>query len=155
MSSRFYIKKLTTNELGYRKGKLSTGQMFYISKQAAEFFPTLSPHVNNDYAILEISVEYRRDPVFVNLVWHNDKLNREKGTRNEYRIYLNQDIAPDIYFFRPGDIILFERIGENVYYLKKIREGDHAYGHLNTLISKNKIRGAHALLNELEQDESS
>ena len=32
MSYKYYLKKLTGNELGYRSGKLTTGQMFYISK---------------------------------------------------------------------------------------------------------------------------
>ena len=48
MSYRFYLKKLTTNELGYRKGKLVTGQMFFISKYAAGFFPPLSKEINNE-----------------------------------------------------------------------------------------------------------
>ena len=109
MSYKYYLKKLTSNELGYRKGKLTNGQMFYISKQAADFFPPLSKEVNNDSAMLEFNVEYKEDPIFLNLVYHNDKFNREDGTRDEYRIYLNREIAPDDFFFRPGDIIVIER----------------------------------------------
>jgi hypothetical protein len=150
MCHKYYLKKLTSNELGYRKGKLSNGQMYYISKQAADFFPKLSTEINNDTAILEINVEYKNDPVFLNLVYHNDKFNREKGTRDEYRIYLNREIAPDDFFFRPDDIIIFERKGENKYILQKYRKGSDLYNNLELLIIKNKMRGQHALLNNLE-----
>lgn len=150
MCNKYYLKKLTSNELGYRKGKLSNGQIFYISKQAANFFPKLSKELNNDTAILEINVEYKNDPVFLNLVYHNDKFNREKGTRDEYRIYLNREIAPDDFFFRPDDIIIFERKGENKYILQKYRKGSDLYNNLELLIIKNKMRGQHALLNNLE-----
>jgi hypothetical protein len=111
MKYRYYLKKLTSNELGYRNGKLSTGQMFYISKQASEFFPPLSAEINNDSVFLEVDVEYRSEPVYLNMVYHNDKYNKEDGTRDEYRIYLNRDIAPDDFFFRPDDIVLFESRG--------------------------------------------
>jgi hypothetical protein len=150
MCHKYYLKKLTSNELGYRKGKLSNGQMFYISKQAADFFPKLSTEINNDTAILEINVEYKNDPIFLNLVYHNDKFNREKGTRDEYRIYLNREIAPDDFFFRPDDIIIFERIGENNYILNKYRIGNIKYEKLNILINDSKVRGKHALLLNLD-----
>lgn len=146
MDHKFYLKKLTKNELGYRKGKLSTGQMFYISKQAVDFFPPLRVYVNNDFVVLEIHTDYLHSSAFVNLVWHNDKLNREQGTRDEYRIYLNQDIAPDVYFFRPEDIILFEKITEKKYLLKKFRKGDPRFEEMNWKIINSKIRGQHALL---------
>ncbi len=149
MSYKYYLKKLTFNELGYRKGQLSTGQMFYISKHAASFFPYLSAMTNNDSAVLELNVEYRNDPVFINMVYHNDKFNRVNGTRDEYRIYLNRDIAPDDFFFRPNDIIVFERKGEHKYKLTKFREGNLEYSILNDLIKNSSIRGQHALADEL------
>lgn len=98
MSYKYYLKKLTSNELGYRKGKLTNGQMFYISKQAVEFFPPLRTEINNDTAVLEFNVEYKKEPIYLNIVYHNDKFNREDGTRDEYRIYLNREIAPDDFF---------------------------------------------------------
>ena len=119
MSYRYYLKKLTTNELGYRRGKLAVGQHFYISKQATPFFPPLSAEINNDFVILEFSVEYQDHPVFVNLVYHNDKFNRTDGTRDEYRIYLKRDLAPDDFYFRPGDIIVMERTGDLSYNLSR------------------------------------
>ena len=106
---RYYLKKLTSNELGYRNNRLVTGQIFYISKQAVSFFPILNPKIHNDSINIEVKVEYKETPIFVNLVFHNDKYSRSEGTRDEYRIYLNRDIAPDDFFFRPNDIIIFDR----------------------------------------------
>ena len=149
MIYKYYLKKLTSNELGYRKGKLTNGQMFYISKQASDFFPPLSTEINNDTAVLEFNVEYKEVPVYLNLVYHNDKFNREDGTRDEYRIYLNREIAPDDFFFRPGDIILLERKDEYKYVLEKFRKGNVNYDKLDSIITESKIRGQHALRNKL------
>ena len=149
MSFKFYLKKLTSNELGYRNGVLKTGQMFYISKQDAIFFPPLSKAVNNDSVVIEINVDYRSEPVYINLVYHNDKYNRVEGTRDEYRIYLNRDIAPDDFYFRPDDIIIFERKDEHKYVLSKIRNGNKSYDYLNELILKSSLRGKHALVDLL------
>jgi hypothetical protein len=149
MNYKFYLKKLTSNELGYRNQELKTGQIFYISKQAVEFFPPLRSDVNNDSVNIQINLEYRENPIFVNLVYHNDKFNREDGTRDEYRIYLNRDIAPDDYFFRPGDIVVFHRISEFNYNMKKYREGDFEYESFAEKIESSKLRGLHALLDEL------
>jgi hypothetical protein len=149
MSYKYYLKKLTLNELGYRKDKLKTGQIFYISKQAVDFFPPLSSKINNDSVLIQVSVEYRENPIYVNLVFHNDKFNRQEGTRDEYRIYLNRDIAPNDYFFKPEDIVVFYRVSGSSYILKKYREGDFEYSSLNEKINNSKLRGFHALLDEL------
>lgn len=149
MGYKYYLKKLTGNELGYRSGKLTTGQMFYISKQAAIFFPPLSTKINNDSAILEFTVNYRNNPIYLKFVYHNDKFNRETGTRDEYRIYLNREIAPDDFFFRPDDIIVIERMSDNKYVLEKYREGNPKYDKVNSLIMESKTRGQHALTNKL------
>jgi len=125
MSYKYYLKKLTSNELGYRNGKLSNGQMFYISKQATQFFPPLSSEINND------------------------KFNREGGTRDEYRIYLNREIAPDDFFYKPDDIIVMERKDENKYVLEKFRPSNKEYDKLDAIISESKMRGKHALINRL------
>ena len=149
MSYKYYLKKLTSNELGYRKGKLTNGQMFYVSKQAVDFFPPLNKEINNDSAMLEFNVEYKEDPIYLNLVYHNDKYNREDGTRDEYRIYLNREIAPDDFFFRPGDIIVIERKDEHKYILEKFREGHEKYVNLDDIITESRMRGQHALSNKL------
>jgi len=149
MSHRYYLKKLTSNELGYRKGRLSNGQMLYVSKQAASFFPPLSRAVNNDSVLLEFTVDHREHPVWLNIVYHNDLFNREGGTRDEYRIYLSRDMAPDDFFFRPDDIVLMERIAEGRYALTRFRQGNEHYDVLDDLIEKSSMRGRHALVEDL------
>jgi hypothetical protein len=149
MDYKYYIKKLTYNELGYRKGKLTNGQMFYISKQATSFFPPLTTIINNDSVVLEFNVDYKKDPIYLNLVYHNDKFNRENGTRDEYRIYLNREIAPDDFFFRPNDIILIEKKDNFKYFLQRVREGNSNYALLDSIIKKCKTRGRHALINRV------
>ena len=149
MDNKYYLKKLTSNELGYRNGKQRTGQIFYISKQAINFFPPLRSDINNDSLMLQVSVDYQESPIYVNLVYHNDKYNRVGGTRDEYRIYLNREIAPTDYFFQPGDIVIFHRISDFNYRLQKYREGDFEYEFLNHKIKSNKLRGFHALLAEI------
>lgn len=149
MSYKYYLKRLTKNELGYRNGKLVNGQMFYISKQAADFFPPLTKEINNDSVILEFNVDYKEHPIYINLVYHNDKFNREEGTRDEYRIYLNREIAPDDFFFRPGDIVVIERKDEHKYVLERFREGNRKFDMLNSIITESKMRGQHALTNRL------
>jgi hypothetical protein len=146
---KYYLKKLTSNELGYRNNRLVTGQIFYISKQAASFFPPLNPKVHNDSTNIEVKVEYRTSPIFVNLVFHNDKYSRTEGTRDEYRIYLNRDVAPDDFFFRPNDIIIFERNDNDKYILTLIKPSDTKYLHFETLIKENFVRGSHALTESL------
>lgn len=146
---KYYLKKLTSNELGYRKGTLKVGQHFYISKKAAPFFPPLSAAINNDFVILEFSVEYREHPAYVNLVYHNDKHNREDGTRDEYRIYLTREIAPDDFYFKPDDIIVIERTGDNTYNLKRYRKGNLEFEKLDEIIAEGKLNGQHALTNIL------
>ena len=146
---KFYIKKLTSNELGYRNNRLVTGQIFYISKQAVSFFPSLNPNIHNDSINIQVKVEYHSSPIQVNLVFHNDKYSRSEGTRNEYRIYLNRDIAPDDFFFRPNDIIIFEREATDKYVLSIIKPSDTKYVYFENLIKENFVRGSHALVENL------
>jgi hypothetical protein len=149
MRNKLYLKKLGAQELGYRKGKQTTGGYFYISKNATSFFPELSKSKLNDTVVLEFKVDYRNEPIFINLVYHNDKFCKLSGSRDEYRIYLNRDIAPDDYFFRPNDIIIFQRIEENKYSLERIREGNDNYNRLNKIIFESQLQGNHALVENL------
>ena len=51
-----YLKKLTTQELGYRKGRLMTGGYFYISKYAiGTFFKELDKYTLNDFLRLDFN----------------------------------------------------------------------------------------------------
>ena len=149
MESKKYLKKLGAQELGYRNGKQITGGYFYISKHAISFFPKLSKTILNDTITLEFEVEHRNKPVFLNLVYHNDKFNKLSGSRDEYRIYLNRDIAPDDFFFRPNDIIVIERKDENKYILEMFREGNKEYKRLSAIITECKMKGRHSLTENL------
>jgi hypothetical protein len=149
MGYKIYLKKLGAQELGYRNGKQSTGGYFYISKNAISFFPGLSKKKLNDTVVLEFKVDYRKAPIFINLVYHNDKFCKSSGTRDEYRMYLNRDIAPDDFFFMPNDIIVLHRLQENKYTLEKIREGNDNYNRLIKIILESQLQGNHALVENL------
>ena len=146
MSYRFYLKKLTPNELGYRRGRLATGQMFFISKFAADFFPPLSPEINNDSVMLKIKAQDTGETAYLNLVYHNDKHNVPGGTRDEYRIYLNNDIAPHPHVFEPDDIIILERLESGTYDLITHKPRSEKYDHFDHLITSSRMRGQHALV---------
>ena len=141
-----YIKKLGQQELGYRNGEQTTGGYFYVSKAATSFFPQLDKHILNDSTSIEIEVNYRKDAIFLNLVYHNDKYNNHLGTRDEYRIYLNRAVAPDDFFFKPNDIVVFDKVGEKKYQLEKFCLGDSEYDKLNQIVIQSKIKGFHALI---------
>jgi len=146
----FYLKILTSNELGYRNGILKTGQHFYISKEAKEFFPSLSSTIPNDFKLISIKVEYSSHIVDVKYVYHNDKYSRKEGTRDEYRIYVNREISPDDYYFRPNDILIIEKKeNDNIYYLTSLRPNNSLYSKYFDLIKNNALRGNHALVESL------
>ena len=146
---RFYLKKLTPNELGYRKGKLTTGQMFFVSKFAADFFPHLSREINNDCVTIRVKTASSDCIAYLNLVYHNDKHNTSGGSRDEYRIYLNTDIAHHPRVFEPHDILIFERIETDFYILNVSKPESDGYEKLSQKIAANKLRGNHALLDSL------
>lgn len=150
MSLQFdvYIKKLTTQELGYRKGRLMTGGYFYISKSAVgSFFLELDKTVLNDFLRLDFNDPLEPENIIqASYVYHNDKYARDNGTRDEYRIYLNRDIAKHELHFQPYEIVVFiKEHGEN-YRLEHYNPRDKEYQKLQELILKSKIRGNHALL---------
>lgn len=147
-----YIKKLTTQELGYRKGRLMTGGYFYISKSAiGTFFKELDKYVLNDFLRLDFNDPLEPGNIIqASYVYHNDKFAAENGTRNEYRIYHNRGIATHNLHFQPFDIIAFHKIDENQYRLEHFTRIDKEYTSLDNIILDSKIRGNHALLTKKE-----
>ena len=143
-----YMKKLTTQELGYRKGRLMTGGYFYISKSAiGKFFSELSKTVLNDFLRLDFNDPLEPGNIIqASYVYHNDKYAKQGGTRNEYRIYHNRDIAKHELHFRPFEIVVFIKIAENKYKLEHFNPRDKAYSVLKDYIDNSNIRGNHALL---------
>jgi hypothetical protein len=147
-----YIKKLTTQELGYRKGRLMTGGYFYISKSAiGTFFKELDKYVLNDFLRLDFNDPLEDGNIMqASYVYHNDKFAVENGTRNEYRIYHNRGIATHNLHFQPFDIIVFHKIDESQYRLEHFTRNNEEYLILDKIILESKIRGNHSLLTKEE-----
>ena len=147
-----YIKKLTTQELGYRKGRLMTGGYFYISKSAiGTFFSELNKFRLNDFMRLEFNDPLELGNVIqASLVYHNDKYAIENGTRNEYRIYHNRDIATHDLHFQPFEIVVFFKESENKYRIEHFSRMNVEYNALEGMIRNSREKGNHALLNSLE-----
>lgn len=149
-----YMKKLTPQELGYRRGRLMTGQYFYISKSSiGTFFNQLSKVVINDSLSLNFDDPLEKgNTINASFVYHNDKFSRENGTRNEYRIYLNRDIAKHDLHFQPSDIVALIRV-EDRFELKHFGIRNDVYRNLEKYIAQSKLKGNHALLklNEYSQ----
>jgi predicted restriction endonuclease len=81
--------------------------------------------------------------------YHNDKFNKPNGTRDEYRIYLNKLIDPDL-LYKAKDIVVFERIMLEedtlmpVYFMYRFEPNDENYSFLDELVRSSKINGDHA-----------
>lgn len=150
---KYYLKKLTPQELGYRAGKPGGGgRYFYISKDCLDFFPPLSETVLNDSVILPVIPPFSDNKVYTKFVYHNDKHAKEGGTRDEYRLYLNKEIDPDGSFYKAGDIIAMERRDEEaegelvpIYSLYRFEESDDRYAEFDKIIEESQARGGHAL----------
>lgn len=150
----FYIKKLGSQELGSPKpdGTISRGRYIYISKECAGFFPYLSKLQNNDTVVLPIVTPFSDAKIYSRLVYHNDKYNIPRGTRDEYRLYLNKDLDQDRRYFKVDDIVVFERFDKivknsvsSLYFVYIFNITSQHYIFLNEIIDHSEIRGNHAL----------
>lgn len=151
----YYLKELNEQELGFRKGiPHKAGRYIYITKSYGEFFPFLSQTVTNDNILLPIISPNRDCKIYTTLVYHNDKYTRKGGSRDEYRLYLNSEIDPDRNYFKPKDIIVFERIKNDEDVIPFYRlyrfdtESDH-YENLSQILLNSKNKGRHAFVDEL------
>ena len=152
----YYLKKLGHQELGSVTAiKLTPtrGRYIYISKNinVLTFFPPLSQTVKNDSALLPIIPLYLSTPVkiYCNYIYHNDRW--FGGSRNEYRIYLNNALENNTFLFSNTDILVFKKeeiiIEEEmqiVYFLELIKATDELYAVCNEIIEKSNVRGDHA-----------
>jgi len=146
-----YAHKLNAQELGYRKGEPGkAGRYFYISKTYVGYFPHLSEVVTNDHIILDLIPPHTDEVVLTKFVYHNDKLNTEEGTRDEYRIYLNSRNDPGRNYYQPGDIVLIVKIRQDqdtFYKVIHIKPSSKEYEKVLELIEKADPRWkTHALL---------
>lgn len=149
-----YLKKLTTQELGYRKGRLMTGGYFYVSKSAVgTFFKELNKKVLNDHLKLEFNDPLEpNNMIHATYVYHNDKYCVPNGTRDEYRIYHNRHIAKHELHFQPHEIVAFIKIQNDIYRIEHYTPRDEQYILLLKAINKSELRGNHALLHRESYD---
>lgn len=155
MNYDVYLKKLTTQELGYRKGRLMTGGYFYISKSAVgTFFEELDKYIHNDSRTLVFNDPLEPEKLITaSYVYHNDQYALENGTRNEYRIYHNRSIASHDLHFQPYEIIAFIKESDDKYRLEHFTRLNTEYKLLEETIENSKIRGNHALLTYKEYEQ--
>jgi hypothetical protein len=149
----YYLKKLAKNELGLKAdGTVARGRFIYVSKSCAGFFPYLSKVVTNDNVLIPIIPPFTDSKIYSTFVYHNDSLNTPDGTRDEYRLYLNQDLDPGRDYFKENDILVFEKVNTSdmrgVYILYRYQIADLNYSYLQSLINDSPINGGHALVEE-------
>lgn len=147
---KFYVKRLNAQELGYRKGVLATGAYWYISKKAAaHFFPPLEKLIHNDSSNIHLYTHNSVERVNITYVYHNDRHSVRYGTRDEYRIYLNRHIAPSDYTYKPGDILIFERVGLMDFNLFHIAPIDPIHNKLSLFLAPLGRQNSHFLTERL------
>lgn len=102
------VKKLYHQEIGGRRGVNDrAGKYIYIPSTypvgCLAFFPALSQYTLHDSAMLSIN------GAECQYIYYNDKL-FDMGTRNERRIYINNDLLnPGGNYFEVDDIIVIVR----------------------------------------------
>lgn len=159
---RYFLKRCGFQELGSvgEDGKVKRGRYLMSSKseEVIDFFPPLSIEIPNDTAMLPIVPLYSRLKTYCSYVYHNSKYTGTSAqhARNEYRIYLNNEIENHQLYFRSEDIVVFRKSkipaqdekGEEqeVYYLDVVK--DHLSGlyyRLNKIIESYPIRGGYGM----------
>lgn len=153
--SEYYIHKVGSQEMGSvekNNGKPQRGRYFLISKECLNFFPHLSSVSLNDKAPVFIVPTYIDTPVKVlcTIDYHNQKTSlisyAGNNPRDEVRLYMNQQIDPNLYF-RTGDLAVFEKFdteGDTIYGLSRLREGDDGYNQLKQYLQENARKPYHS-----------
>lgn len=134
----YYIHKISSQEMGSverNNGKPQRGRYFLIAKDCLDFFPHLSSVALNDKAPIFIVPTYNEETVKVlcTIDYHNQKHSlidyAGSNPRDEVRIYMNQQIDPNLYF-KTDDLAVFEKFiveGEIVYSLTRIRPSEEGH----------------------------
>lgn len=158
----YFLKSCGFQELGSvgEDGKAKRGRYLMSSQNDAvvDFFPSLSIEIPNDTALLPIVPLYTRKKTYVSYVYHNSKYTgtEAKHPRNEYRIYLNNEIEDHQLYFCAEDIVIMRKsttssISEDgeeqfVYYLDVIKNhASREYLYLNRIIENYPIRGGYGM----------
>lgn len=115
--------------------------------------------VRNNVVLPIMSVELKKK-VYCNFVYHNDKISRGlPNGRNEYRLYLNNDIEDHQLLFKENDIVVFKSVQNeydneysNLYYLLRFSQDSEIdidiYNFLNNIIENSSLSRGHAIINE-------
>lgn len=151
-----YVKKLYSQELGYRRGEPGmAGRYFFVSKKYTGYFPPLSEIIKNDFAIIKVIPPDADKIVLTKFVYHNSKISENKpGGRDEYRIYMNSDIDPNGDYYKESDIVVIYKnvANENeilykIYHFAALEMSDQ-YIRLGELLQKysDGSGGSHALV---------
>ena len=152
----YYIKKIGFQEAGSpdKNGKLQRGRYILVSKKSEDFFPPLSETEKNDTIILSVVPPNSNQKVYSSYVFHNDKYHGSlaKSPRNEYRLYINSDLDPTLSYFKPDDIIVFNKIetedNVSIYQTISFSPEENNYKVLDDLISNSELYGGHALIRD-------
>lgn len=159
---RYFLKRCGFQELGSvgEDGKAKRGRYLMSSKndEVIDFFPPLSIEIPNDTAMLPIIPLYSRLKTYCSYVYHNSKYTGTlaKHARNEYRIYLNNEIenhqlyfsSEDIVIFRKSQMASFDESGEEqeVYFLDVVKNHSSAqYLRLSKIIESYPIKGGYGM----------
>lgn len=140
-ANQVYIHKCYDNELGYRSGvPKKAGRFLFINKETASFFPHLSKLELNDNVLINI-VDQTDRIVSSNYIYHNSKTatTNPKETRDEYRLYITNEIDTDRDLFKPDDILTFTKytIEDEIYYKLNLfskHENSNMYKQLDSLL---------------------
>ena len=148
----FYVKKLYSNELGWRSGKPNkAGKFLLISKKEniVDFFP---PHKSDEVdpsMSLGIIVHDKKRLINAEYTFHNDKKSRHQG--KDRRIYLNEEIDQNGTYFQPGYYVVFfkyfdDKDQEIKYILYRYTHEDKEYQKLEQLANEKN----HLIFNNLD-----
>lgn len=123
---KYLLKKCGSQELGSMTTSNDTpdrGQYLLISKkeEALAFFPPLSEAQLNDFRMIPFTPLYLQGQrVYCRFVYHNDKFHGSAADhpRNEFRIYVNQELQGGNRLFQKDGIVIFRHTSQ-----KDINEG--------------------------------
>lgn len=151
-----YVRKLYNQELGYRGGEAGqAGRYFFVSKEYTSFFPPLSKEIKNDFIPLKVIPPFPSNPVLCKFVYHNSKhTDHATNGRDEYRLYLNNEVDPDRRYYNLNDIVVIARMelpGEELYQIIHFPVANHGveYQALEQAITRHSSgrgEGSHALV---------
>lgn len=128
MKFKYFIKKLSPNDLGFRKGIPGNSQYVLISQNAfGDFFPKFEGSKEFSFEI----------PILDKTIILELKASVTKEGKKVTHLALNKKLVPPGTFI-PEDIMLIENLGEERYKLIRIMKEDIRYENYLLLIQQNK-----------------